>query len=107
MNQLTIINESHPAPVKAEKIKFDYDALVIIALACHETAHLIQHYMLFNHNKLNTSWKAGIFRKPHGKGFRRIYAHLRAEFVNPYIRGEREYRPIFLFDPMLQGGEKD
>lgn len=33
MNQMTIIDNNPPAPVKAEKIKFDYDALVWIGLS--------------------------------------------------------------------------
>lgn len=47
-------------------------------------AHEVSHHVQYSRGPL-VSWLKGNYRKPHGQGFRTIYAMLRSGLINPML----------------------
>lgn len=85
---------SAPAPLGAAHLFREYRAIAtdrvigsffgdwrdhIRATAAHEAAHVVQHWMILDRPHVAKAWAHRGFdpRKPHGRGWRRIYAAMR------------------------------
>lgn len=60
------------------------------AVVAHEVAHAIQHWLRW-YGKGN---RRSDYDTPHGAGWQRLYALLRHEVVNPYLKAESSPAPV-------------